>query len=206
MTTPMVLTIGHSTHGLERFVELLRKHDVTVVADVRSSPYSRINPDFNREALQATLKEHGIAYVFLGRELGARSRDPKCYVQGKVQYRRLAETELFRAGLGRIVQDAQSHRIALLCAEKEPLACHRTLLVGRELEALGVSVAHIHADGSLEAHAAAMTRLLGMLGMSDRDLFRTRGELIAEACARQEQQIAYVDEDMREEAGSKGSP
>lgn len=205
MTTPTVLTIGHSNHPLERFIELLRAHEVTAVADVRSAPYSRFNPNFNREPFQEVLKEHGIAYVFLGRELGARSKDPTCYEQGRVQYRKLAQTDLFRAGLQRVVRGGHSYRLALLCAEKEPLACHRALLVSRELEGLGVPVAHIHADGNLEPHAEAMTRLLGMLGMSDTDLFRTKEELIAEACALQEQQIAYVDEDMREEAGSTGS-
>lgn len=205
MTTPTVLTIGHSNHSIERFINLLRAHDVTAVGDVRSAPYSRFNPDFNREPFQEVLKKHGVVYVFLGRELGARSKDPTCYEQGRVQYRKLAQTDLFRAGLQRVIHGAYSYRLALLCAEKEPLACHRTLLVSRELEGLGVPVAHIHADGNLESHAEAMTRLVGMLRMSDTDLFRTKEELIAEACALQEQQIAYVDGDMREEAGSTGS-
>jgi uncharacterized protein (DUF488 family) len=87
-----VLTIGHSTHPIETFLGLLHQHGVTAVADVRSAPYSRFNPQFNKDALEHDLKEHGIRYVFLGRELGARSDDPSCYDKGRVQYGRLART------------------------------------------------------------------------------------------------------------------
>jgi uncharacterized protein (DUF488 family) len=200
MMAPSVLTIGHSRHSIERFVELLRGHDVTAVADVRSEPYSRFNPGFNREFLERALKQNGVAYVFLGRELGARSKDPSVYDHGRVQYRMLARTHPFREGLQRIINGSQTHRITLLCAEKEPLSCHRTLLVGRELDALGVSVVHIHDDGTLEPHSEAMNRLLGMLGMPTTDLFRTRAELIADACDIQGERIAYVDDDMLVEA------
>ncbi|MGH8543709.1 MAG: DUF488 family protein [Thermoanaerobaculia bacterium] len=199
MTTPAVLTIGHSNQSIERFIELLRAQAVTAIADVRSQPYSRLHPDFNREALAEALKRRGIAYVFLGRELGARPEDPACYENGRVQYRILAERQLFKIGLRRVVEGAKAHRLALLCAEKEPLACHRTLLVSRALEAAGTSVTHIHADGGLESHADAMTRLLRLLGMPDADLFRSQQQLIADACAAQEQRIAYVDEKLRVE-------
>jgi uncharacterized protein (DUF488 family) len=192
MTRATVLTVGHSTHSIEEFMELLVAHGVTAIADVRSAPYSRFNPHFNREPLQQALKDRGIAYVFLGRELGARSDDRSCYEDGRVQYRRLARTPLFQSGLDRVLQGAESYRLALLCAEKEPLECHRTFLVGRELETRGTSVAHIHADGHLETQADALTRLLGVLRMPQADLFKGRQELIEEACARQEARIAYV--------------
>ena len=200
MTTqsaPGVLTIGHSNHSMERFVELLRLHGVTAVADVRSQPFSRLHPEFNRDALRASLKTQGIAYVFLGRELGARSEDPSCYEQGKVQYRKLAQTDLFKNGLERVMTGAESHRIALMCAEREPLVCHRAILVAREVEALGAGVAHIHVDGTLETHDQALERLLAQFGLHEPDLFRTRLESIDQAYALQEQRIAYVDEDMR---------
>ena len=174
MTPATVLTIGHSNHPIEAFVALLREHGVTACADVRSAPYSRRHPDFNREPLQEALKRHGIAYVFLGRELGGRPSDPACYEQGQVRYRRVAGTKLFEASLERVIRGAEANRLALVCAEREPLACHRTLLVSRALEARGMAIAHIHADGHLETHADAMTRLLGMLGMGEPDLFRTR--------------------------------
>lgn len=194
MTNPSVLTIGHSNHALTQLVTLLRSKEVTAVADVRSQPFSRRHPDFNRDPLAEALAKQGIAYVFLGRELGARSQDPSCYEDGRVQYRRLGETELFKAGLKRVIGAATVYRLALLCAEKEPLDCHRTLLVGRALEAAGVTVAHIHANGGLESHSDAMTRLLRLLSMPEADLYRSREQLITDACAVQERRIAYVDE------------
>jgi uncharacterized protein (DUF488 family) len=195
-----ILTIGHSTHSLERFIALLKRHGVTAVADVRSAPYSRFNPHFNKAELERSLKAEGIRYVFLGRELGARSDDPSCYEKGRVQYARLARTDAFRQGMDRLRRGAGDHRIACLCAEKEPLECHRTLLVARALDAEGVAVAHIHANGSLEPHAAAMDRLLDLTGVPRDDLFRSRAELVAEALARQEEQVAYVDAKLAAEA------
>jgi uncharacterized protein (DUF488 family) len=189
-----VFTIGHSTYALEDFLALLRKHDVTALADVRSAPASRFNPQFDKDALQRELPAHGIRYVFLGRELGARSEDPACYDKGRVQYARLAGTELFRSGIERVVRGAGDYRVALMCAEKEPLACHRTLLVARVLAERGVEVRHILADGRAEAHESAMERLLDLVGLPRRDLFRSSEDLIAEALARQEERVAWVDE------------
>lgn len=195
-----VLTIGHSTHPLPAFLALLRKHAVTAVADVRSAPYSRFNPHFNKTELERSLKAEGIRYVFLGRELGARSDDPYCYEKGRVQYARLARTEAFRQGIERLRRGTAEHRIACMCAEREPLECHRTLLVARALEAEGLEVAHIHADGRLESHVATMNRLIDMAGLPRDDLFRSRGELVAEALAMQEEQVAYVDAKLVAEA------
>jgi|SRR5271155_896467 uncharacterized protein (DUF488 family) len=201
-TDNTVFTIGHSNHEWARLVSLLRAHGVTAVADVRSSPYSRSNPQFNRRAAQESLKAVGVAYVFLGRELGGRPEDRSCYVEGKVQYRKLAETMLFKKGLGRVVKGSRSHRIALLCSEAEPLACHRTILVAQELAISGISVGHIHSDGALEAHSVAMSRLVHLLGLDEKDLYRTRAEIIADACALQAKRIAYQDEGMIERASA----
>lgn len=200
----VVFTIGHSTHSLEAFVALLKQHGVTALADVRSAPFSRFNPQFNKDALARNLKAHGIKYVFLGRELGARSEDRSCYENGRVQYGRLARTELFKQGVERVMRGAEEHRIALMCAEKEPLECHRTLLVARALDEQGVNVAHVLGDGRLESHRDAMERLLAVTGLPLEDLFRSRADLIAEALARQEEKVAYVDENLAAEAGVTG--
>lgn len=200
MSTHEVLTIGHSTHSIEKFVELLRMNGVTAVADVRSAPFSRFNPQFNKAALESALRENGIAYVFMGKELGARSEDPSCYENGRVRYGRLAKTALFKAGIEQVKKGMATHRVALMCAEKEPLECHRTLLVSRALERDGVPIAHIHADGRLEAHHDAMMRLLVLVGLPANDLFRSENDLIEEACAKQEERIAYVDEALTKEA------
>jgi len=186
-----VFTIGHSTHPQERFIDLLLLHGITALCDVRSQPYSRVNPQFNRDELNNSLRKRGIKYVFLGKELGARSEDPACYERGKVQYERLAQTELFRQGLERIKKGVKDYRLALMCAEKEPLECHRTILVARRLVALGVDVRHIHADGKIETHTDTLSRLARMLKLREDDMFRSREELFAEAYRRQEERIAY---------------
>lgn len=192
-TDRTVLTIGHSTYTVARLVELLRRHDVTAVADVRSQPYSRMNPQFNREGLRSDLKAAGIYYVFMGRELGARTEDRSCYVDGKVQYDLLARTALFQEGLDRVEQGSAKHRIALMCAEKEPLACHRTILICRHLVSRGLGVQHILENGGLENHETSMTRLLSELGIAEHDLFRSREDIVREAYARRGEQIAYVE-------------
>lgn len=198
-----VLTIGHSTQPIDAFLELLRKHGVTAVADVRSAPYSRFNPQFNKDALERSLKAVGIKYVFLGRELGARSDDRSSYENGQVRYARLARTDLFQEGVERVIRGTEEHRIALMCAEKEPLECHRTLLVARALDDRGVEVAHILGDGRLEPHREAMERLLDVTGLPRGDMFRSREELIALALARQEEKVAYVDEMLAAEASGE---
>jgi uncharacterized protein (DUF488 family) len=195
-----IFTVGHSTHSFGAFVILLKQHGITALADVRSAPFSRYNPQFNKDALERDLKLHGIKYVFLGRELGARSNDPSCYENGRVQYARLARTEQFRQGIARLMRGAQDHRIALMCAEREPLECHRTLLVASALDKEGVEVIHILGDGGLETHGNAVERLLDMTGLPHEDLFRSREELISQAFARQEERIAYVDEKLTAEA------
>jgi len=191
-----VLTIGHSTHSVETFVRLLQMHGVTLVADVRSAPYSHLHPQFDRDKLAASLKAHGIAYAFLGHHLGGRPDDRSCYENGRVQYARLARSCSFREGIERVVRGASRHRIALMCAEKEPLECHRAILVSPALIARGLRVEHILADGSLEPHEATMERLLRQLRLPDQDLFRSKEEIIAEALERQGERIAYVDKDL----------
>jgi len=186
-----VFTIGHSTQPAERFIALLKQHGITAVADVRSQPYSRMNPQFNREDLREALRESGVAYVFLGKELGARSEDRACYHDGKVQYGLLAQTDLFRHGLDRVQEGARNFRIALMCAEKEPLECHRTILVARHLETLGLEVRHILGDGRLESHAEAMNRLVRQLHLPEGDMFRSREDVVAEAYRLQEERVAY---------------
>ncbi len=163
------------------------------MVDVRSAPYSRFNPQFNREQLKIDLKAHDIGYVFLGQELGARSKDPSHYDEsGRVLYSRLAETGPFRRGLDRVVHDAAERRIALMCSEGEPLACHRTLLVSRALvDDCGIAVEHILPDGRLESYDEAMDRLLLIAKHSESDFFLSRRERVARAMEYQERRVAY---------------
>ena len=191
-----VLTVGHSNHSAEEFMKLLLRRRVAEVVDVRSSPYSRYTPHFNRDTLSETLEQCGIGFAFLGSELGGRPADRSCYdANGRVLYERLADTDDFDDGIRRVIHSAEDRRIALMCTEKEPLECHRTLLVGRALVERGVVVEHILADGSLENHDAAMDRLLDHFKLpKNGDMLRSRIDVIADALARQAKKVAYVGE------------
>ncbi len=197
-----VYTIGHSNHPIDEFLALLRTHGVEAIADVRSHPYSRFNPQFSLKRLSASLEEAGVAYLFLGRELGARSDDPSVVVDGKVDYARLAKTARFQEGLARVAEAAGRARVALMCAEKDPLDCHRAILVCPELAARGVAAQHIREHGRLESAAELEARLLAAVGddsdgkQRTADLFPDlrvdRGEQIARAYRRRGRQIAFT--------------
>jgi uncharacterized protein (DUF488 family) len=154
----VVYTVGHSNHPIERFVELLRGAGITAVADVRSVPQSRRYPQFGRVRLERSLREAGIAYVYLGVELGGRPADPTLLRDGKPDYERMAATPAFGAGLDRIVDGARRYRIAAMCAEREPMECHRFLLVSPHLLERGVAVQHILAGGTIEPHDVTQAR------------------------------------------------
>ncbi len=191
-----IYTIGHSNHPIEKFIDLLKQHDITTIGDVRSAPYSRFNPQFNTKSLAASLKKAGIAYVFLGEELGARPQDTACYDNGRVDFDRLAERDKFKSGIDRVLTGSEEYRLALMCAEKEPLDCHRTILVCRNLKAQGVSIKHILADGSLEDQRDTEARLLKATGC-ERDLFdqsASDSETIEKAYAKRAREIAYRPE------------
>jgi uncharacterized protein (DUF488 family) len=187
----VVYTIGHSNGTIEKLVGLLRLHAITAVADVRSRPYSRFNPQFIREGLAIELKKSGVDYVFLGQELGARSDDPTCYRDGRAQYSLIAKTAVFERGIQRLLAGMERFQVAIMCAEKEPLACHRSILISRSLEERGISVRHILEDGSVEDHDSSLRRLLEMHGMQDTHLFHSREELIAIAYEKQAEEIEY---------------
>jgi uncharacterized protein (DUF488 family) len=192
--SPTIWTIGHSNHTLDHFLDLLRTHAMEVVADVRSTPFSRRHPHFNRERLKAALADVGIDYIFLGAELGARSPDPGCYdADGRVVYERLARTDVFKAGLDRVITEAANRRVAVMCAEKDPLSCHRTILVTPRLIARGLTVMHILGDAAIEPHTPATEdRLIAETFKREQpDLFRSRDDIVGEAFARREAAVAY---------------
>lgn len=197
-----VLTVGHSNYPIEQFIDLLRQNEVQVIVDVRSAPYSRYSPQFDKNPLDASLRLAGMRYLYLGRELGARSDDPAHYDNGRVIYGRLAQSALFKQGIERVLTGARQYRIALMCAEKEPLECHRTLLVARALDEAGVHIEHILADGTRESHDDTMERLLVIFDADQPELFRTRDEILADVLLQQEKRIAYVEKRDEEVATS----
>ena len=196
----VLFTIGHSTHTVEYFIELLKQHSITAVCDVRSNPYSNYNPQFNREMLRDKLKIHGIAYVFLGKELGAQSENLKCYIEGRVQYNCLADDPLFQQGINRLTQGMKQYQIALMCAEKDPITCHRTILVCREMRSHVKHIKHILAQGEIETNSEAESRLLHTLRIVP-DMFSSKNECIEDAYDKQGKKIAYVVEKKQVTAG-----
>lgn len=191
-----VFSVGHSDHSAEAFVALLARHGVSAVADVRAAPYSRHHPQFSKAALVDTLRAAGVAYVSLGEQLGGL---PSARVRSQMQgsgYAAMAATTAFQEGIARVEQGRERYRIALMCAERDPIDCHRALLVGRALAALGVGVEHIHADGATERHAALERRLLDAAGRGEGgDLFASPDELLDLAYLRQEKRAGLIDED-----------
>jgi uncharacterized protein (DUF488 family) len=198
-----VCTIGHSSHSQERFMALLRGAGVTAIADVRTAPYSRRHPHFNREALRAALQSEGIAYVYLGRELGGRPSAPELYSDGVADYERMAQAGEFAQGLDRVIEGARTYRIALMCSEREPLHCHRCLLVSRALAQRGVRVSHILDDG-LVSQAEIEDRLLAIASRDSADLFASRAERLAAAYREYGRKVAFAEPEDR--AGASGPP
>jgi uncharacterized protein (DUF488 family) len=171
-----VLTVGHSNHDLPRLLELLRAAGVDAIADVRSSPFSRRHPQFNRPELEHGLQAAGVVYVFLGELLGGRPADPELYdEEGRVDYRRVRDTEPFRRGLERVERATAKYRVALLCAEEDPLDCHRGLMIAPALVERGALPVHLRGDGTLETTAALEDRLLaatrqdGLFALTEED-------------------------------------
>ncbi len=205
-----LFTIGHSNYEIETFVSLLKEHEVNAVADVRSHPYSRFMPHFNRTSLQQTLAEENISYVFLGKELGARSDNLQCYVDGKALYEKIAATEQFQGGIQRILKGLLKHKVSLMCAEKDPITCHRAILVCQHIRHPDLNINHILKGGDLESHIQLEERMLSKYGLTEfteirekqlqlslfeqpKSTLPTKEESLKKAYQLQGYEIAYVD-------------
>jgi len=146
-----IWTIGHSNQSFEAFARLLLDEQIDVVVDVRSFPYSRFAPHFNREELAANLRAQGVRYGYLGEELGGRPTKEEHYdEEGHALYGLMASEPAFRHAVDRLVAGARDHRIAVMCSEADPGSCHRRLLVGKVLAEQGLELRHILRDGSVE--------------------------------------------------------
>jgi uncharacterized protein (DUF488 family) len=188
-----IFTIGHSAHPWERFLALLRSANVTAVGDVRSSPYSRLYPHFNRDGVCEELRSDGISYVFLGKELGGRPSESRFYCAGVADYEKMAQSTEFKKGLDRIIEGAKKYRIALMCSERDPLDCHRCLLVGRALAQRGVRVCHILENGKLVSQDEIEDKLLELSGRDTGDFFTPRAEQLAAAYRERARKVAFAE-------------
>lgn len=146
-----IYTIGHSNQDVAAFLALLRMHDVEVVVDVRSAPYSRYAPQFDKRALDVAVTGAGMRYLYLGKELGGRPDGDEYYDDdGRVVYSRVEPSALFLSGIERLLTGIQKYRVVIVCSEENPVGCHRHLLVGHALNRRGVQVLHIRGDGRIQ--------------------------------------------------------
>jgi uncharacterized protein (DUF488 family) len=188
-----ILTVGHSSLGYENFLANIRRAAVTAIADVRSAPYSRHDPQFNRDTLKSDLRLDGIAYVFLGDQLGGRPKHEDLFCNGVADYEKMAATQSFAGGLKRVIEGAKKYRIAMMCSEHDPLECHRCLLVGRALHQRGVAVKHILFDSSFITHSDIEMRLLKLSRKSNEDFFESNEDRLVAAYRQRSLAVAYSE-------------
>jgi uncharacterized protein (DUF488 family) len=188
-----LFSIGHSNSPIDRFIVLLIEVGVNAIADVRSTPYSRFFPWFSHNNLSAHLTAAGLAYLAYGETLGGRPSSASLYCDGVADYGAMAQTAAFQSGLDRLQTDMAKHRVCLMCAEREPLDCHRCLLVSRTLAARGVAIGHVLHDGSIEPHLVTEQRLMQWAeSAAAPDLFITgQEERLAAAYRRRGRAVGY---------------
>ena len=154
LKTPVLWSLGHSNITIDEFIDLVRFHDINVIADVRSIPFSKYTPHFNQEMLKQSLERAGIKYQFMGETLGGRPPEPEMYdSEGHVLYSELAHNFRFQTGIEQLCIRAENLRVAMMCSEESPEKCHRRLLVSRVLRNQGVETRHIRGDGSIQSDA-----------------------------------------------------
>src|SRR4029077_17450103 len=160
-----LFTIGHSNLEIDDFLAVLAAHGVRILCDVRSRPASFRFPQFNREPLESVLAPAGIRYEFLGETLGGRPADPRVYHEdGLVDYAARRRALDFIAGLERALAISSAGVAVLMCAEEDPLQCHRFLMICPALLERGVTPVHIRRGGALESQRDAEDRLLVLHG------------------------------------------
>lgn len=193
-----IYSVGHSDLPVNRFIELIADAGVTAIADVRTSPYSKRYPWFSQRELKGSLRDVGVSYAYVGLELGGRPEDPHLFdSQGIADYESMAKSQLYKAGVQRIFVGMEKYRIAMVCSERDPLNCHRCLMVGRTLLGLGIQTSHIHHDGRIETQADAEQRLLVEERLDADDFLRPVEGRLREAYDRRRKRVAYGSESLK---------
>lgn len=156
-------TIGYGDYPIDRFITFLQNVSIDAIIDVRSSPYSRFNPHFNREKLEKSLIMNNVDYRYMGDKIGGRYSNPNLlFPDSTVNYRKVQDTEKFQEGINDLLSIISSgKKIALMCAEKEPKRCHRFALISPVLQSKGISVIHIRPDMRLQANEDLEKELVG---------------------------------------------
>jgi uncharacterized protein (DUF488 family) len=153
VTIPITLySIGHSNVAAERLIALLEQHSIRTLCDVRSAPYSRYNPQFNREMLAATLQAAGIIYRFMGDTLGGKPADDTLRTEDGAlpDYAKIAASPSFQRGINQLIDLGRRAPTAFMCGEADYHTCHRHRLITPALIKCGVLVWHIMPNGGRE--------------------------------------------------------
>ena len=186
-------TVGHSNLSAESLVGMLKRRGITQVIDVRSTPYSRYVPQFNRNNIRVTLERNSIGYTHMGDALGDRPQDDRLYDRnGRANYGLMAQEKAFQDAILQVEQVAEDSHTALMCTEADPLRCHRTLLVSQELASRGANIIHLMRDDQQESHEETMEKLLAVWKLlRDGNAEMTRRQLVEEAVRNQAAEVAY---------------
>lgn len=190
----MIYTIGYATKPIDLFIKQLQQYAISAVCDVRSVPFSKRFFDYHQDAIRQHLNNAQIRYVYLGEELGPRSRNPDHYdACNQVQFEKLMQSDNFLNGLKRLKNGIeQGFTLALMCAEKDPATCHRSLLIGYAVARLwDDELMHINHQGELEAQTQLEQRLKHMHGF-DSDLFASEADLLLQAYRKQLKATSYI--------------
>ena len=195
----VVLSIGHSQHEPEYFIKMLKEHNVNYVLDVRSVPYSQFASDYNRENIKALLSEHSINYSYMGNFFGARPLDKNLYSkEGYLDFKKARQSIPFIKGYNNVLKGIQQgNRIAFMCTEKDPMDCHRAILVTKAFSDSGIRVEHIMADNTIQTQEDLNLRLLnkyfpdrGQLNLFSPEI-QTEAEYLEMAYQKRNKEIGY---------------
>jgi len=146
-----IFTIGHSNYNVEKLIDMLRYYNINCVVDIRGTPYSKYNIRYNKETIRDTLIKEGFVYIYMAKEFAAKRENKVSYNKERYSdFEKVIYEEDFKKGINRLrVGCEKGYRIALLGAMQDPIRCHRSILVGRELVKHGFIVKHILDDYSI---------------------------------------------------------
>lgn len=149
-TNKTIYTLGHSNIDFKEFLSLLKGNGIKILADVRSVPFSKHVPQFNRENIEKELNTNGIEYSFMGDMLGGKPKDAECYVEGRAIYERVMSKPTYQNGISKLIEIANAKKTAIMCSEENPARCHRNLLITQTVLSRGLTVLHIRGNGNIE--------------------------------------------------------
>lgn len=158
----LLYTVGHSQHEFEYFSKLLKKYEIDYLLDVRSTPYSKYAEIYNKEQLSILLSTKGIKYSFMGKFFGARPDNIDLYnEEGYLDFEKVSHSDLFIKGIENVIWGLErGNNIVLMCTEKDPIDCHRAIMVARAFFLNGIAVKHILPNGKIQTQQELDERLL----------------------------------------------